>query len=175
MGGDGMRTCDDFRESLLLDVHGEVSREEGEALVAHLESCEPCRRRRAQVAALLARVREAAAYPEPTSAEAEALRAAILRSLRGERQRQGRRWTFLGLSLPPVPALAAACLLVVAAVWFGAREADRPPESPALTHLGSEERLIVQNLDILEDLDLLEEMDVLQTLIQVVDRKDSVL
>jgi hypothetical protein len=101
------------------------------------------------------------------------LRSSISRTIDRERHRQGLRPRFLGITFPPLPALAAACLLVVGFGWLGFRELRWPAPTQTAAHLEPEERLIVKDLDLLKEMDLLQDIEVIRKLVQVVDHEDK--
>ncbi len=167
-----MKGCDDRMEMLLLDVHGELPPEDLPSWHRHLEACQACRRERDRLLALIGRIRGEMLCPGQTEGETEALARSVSRALRAEREKAAGWKRPFGLRLPPLPALAAACLLVVTLGWFGLHELDAPHGTGSLGKLGAEEKGIVQNLDVLEDLDLLKDMDIIQKLAQVDDERD---
>lgn len=168
-----MRACADRMESLLLDVHGEISPEQRQQWEAHLRICRGCSEERQRLLRLLELVREELKDPG-LSPEAEAR---LLHSISSAVEEECRlvwwqrvaRW----IPLRSIPALAVASLLVVVVGWFGLRGSDQPTSlvSPAI--LESEERLIVEEMDLLEQLDLLEEIDIVQNLVKIVDNREA--
>lgn len=168
-----MGACADRMESLLLDVHGEISPEQRQQWEAHLKSCRSCSEERQRLLRLLELVREEMRDPE-LSLEAEAR---LLRSISSAVEEECRlvwwqrvaRW----MPLRSIPALAAGFLLILALGWFGLRGGDQTIPLVSSAILESEERMIVEEIDLLEQLDLLEEMDIVQNLVKIVDNREA--
>jgi len=169
-----MNACQEFLEDLFLDVHGEPVRDPS-AWENHLLQCPGCRQERGRLLLMIRRIQEEGRCPAPSPREATALRRSIREALDRETGASERRPRFLGVSLFPLPAFAAACLLLVAFGWFGLREWYGPTRAPDGTQMEMEERLIAQDLDLLEEMDLLEEIELIQKLVQIVDQGDATL
>jgi predicted anti-sigma-YlaC factor YlaD len=169
-----MNTCADRRETLLLDVYGELPGTERPAWEAHLETCAGCRAERQELVRLLEVARESMVAPALPPEKAERLRHSITRGWMAE-QPATRWWhgLLVGARLRPVPALAAVCLLVVVLGWFGLRGF----QVRSLNGLVGEapERIIVSDVEIIENLDLLEDMDDIEQVVRVVDDRNIVL
>lgn len=170
-----MRSCTDRRETLWLDVYGELAPEERQDWERHLETCRSCRKERQRLLLLLQNVKEAMPPPALSPETAKSLRRSISAALNGSRKRLGWRKQLFGIPVMPVHAVAAASLLIVALAWFGLRELQSPPSVETVTNLDLEEKMMIQNLDVIENMELLEEMEVLQRLVQVVDHRDTML
>jgi anti-sigma factor RsiW len=168
-----MNACADRRETLMLDVYGELPSSGRPAWERHLETCAGCREERHDLVQLFEVARASMTAPALSPERAERLRDSITES--GVAEQTTRRWQglFLGARLGPVPALTAVCLLLLALGWFGVREF----QTRSLNGRGAatEERIMVSDLEVIENLDLLEEMDVIEQVVQVVDRPDIVL
>jgi hypothetical protein len=164
-----MQTCRNHNETLMLDVLNELTdprvRRDWEG---HLASCSACRVEKARMLHLLWQVRISGRPPELSDAEAQRMAGAVSREIRNRPGRvSGSGWSFR-----LVPALAAACVLIItvmAGYWlqdsfFGAgRVAD----------LASEPQLEAPDLDVVKHLDLLRDMDTIEKLIRIVDIPDN--
>lgn len=164
-----MKPCPEHEETLWLDVCGELDPNERPGWEKHLEACENCRRERAQLALMLQTVRVNAPSPTLSRGEAQALAGSITGKLREGREETWWRKRLFGMPNRLIPALTAACILIVALGWFSMRGLRSPS---SMTHLNSEERILAEDLDIIKNLDMLEEMDTLQRLVHVVDNGD---
>ena len=167
-----MKPCPEHRETLRLDVYGELDPGKRPAWEKHLETCESCRQEREQLALLLQTVKGNMPTPRLSHEEAETLASAITRKLRGEREEAWWRKRVWGVPNRLVPALAAASILIGALGWFGIKGFRTSSSIRNVSHLKSEEQILVKDLDIIENLELLEEMDTLQKLVHVVDNGD---
>jgi hypothetical protein len=165
-----MKPCPEHKETLWLDAYGELSPNERQAWEKHLETCEGCRREREQLALMLQKVKVNTPSPAPSREEALALASSIALKLREEREEAWWRKRLFGIPNSLIPALAAACVLIVALGWFSIKGLRSPS---SMTNINSEERILVRDLDVIKNLDLLEEMDTLQKLVQLVDHGDA--
>ena len=131
-----MKVCADRRETLLLDIHGELSAREQPAWQRHLDACPGCRQERQELVWLLEAAKEAMPPPAPSPEHAKALRESVMMCWRANRAPGWRRGLLFGLSLRPVPALVAAGFLLVVLGWFGLQglrstsHTLRGPEAP---------------------------------------------
>jgi hypothetical protein len=97
------------------------------------------------------------------------MQASVMEGLREEPRESIWSKKLFGISIGPLPALAAAAVLMVAVGWLGIAELHRPSSVFTTNELVNEEQLIAQNMEVIENLELLEEMDIIQRLVQVVD------
>jgi hypothetical protein len=169
-----MKACREFLDDLLLDVYGEPVNDRA-ALDVHLGGCPGCRQERERLVSMIRRVREVETGSRPSPAETTMLRESILKAIRKEAGDARRQPRFLGMPLFPLPAFAAACLLVAAVGWFGLHEWTGSVPRPDGTPAELEERMIAQDLEILENMELLEELELIQKLVQIVDHGEAAL
>ncbi|MFB0505384.1 MAG: anti-sigma factor [Thermodesulfobacteriota bacterium] len=167
-----MKLCPDHKETLWLDVYGELDPNERPAWEKHLETCEGCRQERTQLFRLLQAVKVNMPSPELSREKTNALARSITRKLRDEREETWWRKWLWGRPNRLVPALAAASILIVAFGWFSMKGFRSSFSIRSLSNLKSEEQVLVKDLDIVKNLELLEEMDTLRKLVQVVDHGD---
>ena len=170
-----MKACTDRQETLWLDAYGELDPTERPAWKRHLERCGGCRKERERMLLLLQRVKEAMPSPALSHDEAEGLSAVITRALNGEIRRPWWQKTVFGLPNRFIPALAMACLLIIAFGWFtikGFRHHSNLQTTPVLK--AEEQMIIKKDLDVIANLELLEELDALQNLLRVVDQRDTI-
>lgn len=167
-----MKPCPDHNETLLLDVYGELDPNERPAWEKHLETCEGCRQERRQLLHLFQTVKANMPSPALSHEKAGALVKSITRKLREEREQKWWRKQLWGIPNRFIPAMAAACILIIVVSWFSMKEPRSPSSMRSIPNLKSEEQILVKNLDIIQNLELLEEMDTLEKLVQVVDQGD---
>ena len=168
-----MKAFADREEALLLDVHGELSPGDRPAWERHLEACSACHGERQRLVQVLKAAREAMPAPAILPEETKALQQSLTRSWMGDRSRPWWHGSFLGLPLRPLPALATACLVLVAIGWFALQWIQT--RSLTRTVPEAQEQIMVSDLEVLENLDLLEEMDDIEKVVQAVDQRDMVL
>ena len=169
-----MKPCKDMEEILWLDVYGELPSGEISVWKNHLESCEGCRLERERMRRLIHRMRETMHPPELSRQEQTTLMNTVKRQLKEDR---GKGHWLAGLMRRPVrliPAMAAACLLIVALGWFGLKEFKTSFQGLDAAGRPSEQQMIAKNIDILKNLELFEEMDTIQKLVQLGDEKDVI-
>lgn len=163
-----MKHCSEWQETLWLDVYGELSPHVRLKWEKHLEGCKPCYQERTQLLLLLRNVNEAVPEPALSREDAGDLYNAITGKLKDEqRGKARRRKSFFDGYIKPIHALAACCLLIAVFGWFGLRGPQQTTRVGTISDLGSQEQVIVREIDLLENLELLEEMDTLEKLDQV--------
>ena len=170
-GGSEVKVCADRRETLLLDIHGELSASEQLAWQRHLETCPGCRRERQELVWLLEAAKQAMSSPALSPEHARVLRESVTMNWRAK-QRIPVRWRglFFGMSLRPVPALVATGFLLVVLGWFGLQ--GLRSTSPALPGREAPKRIMVSDAEVIENLDLLEHIDDIERIVRLVDHRD---
>ena len=172
-GGCKVKACADRRETLLLDIHGELPASERAAWQRHLDACPACRQERQELVWLLKAAKETMPPPALSPERASALRESVMMGWRGTRAPVWWRGLFFGMSLRPVPALVATGFLLVVLGWFGLQglritsDTVRGPEAP--------EQVMMSDAEVIENLDLLEHLDDVERIVQVVDHRDIIL
>jgi len=160
-----MQPCRNHNETLMLDVLDELTDPRlRRDWVGHLASCSGCRTEKARMLHLLGQVRTSGRPPELSDAEAQRMAGAISREIRNRPGRVSR----LGWSFRLVPALAAACVLmitVLAGYWLQ----DSFFGTGKVAGIASTPQLEPSDLDVVKHLDLLRNMDTIEKLIQIVD------
>jgi len=164
-----MQACRNHNETLMLDVTDELTdprvRRDWEG---HLASCAGCRTEKARMLQLLKQVRASGSPPELSEAEAQRMAGTVSREIRNRSGRiSGSGWSFR-----LVPALAAACVLIIT-VMAGYWVQDSFFGAGRVGNLASEPQLDPPDLDVVKHLDLLRDMDTIEKLIQVVDIPDN--
>ena len=163
-----MKVCADQRETLLLEIHGELPTSEQATWQRHLEACPGCRQKRRELVWLLEAAKEAMPSPTLAPERATALRQAVMVGWRAPRARVW--WRGFGLSLRPVPALVVTGSLLMVLGWFGLQglrntsDTVRAPEAP--------KQVMVSDAEVIENLDLLEHLDDVERIVQVVDHRE---
>ena len=165
-----MKVCADRRETLLLDIHGELPASEQPAWQRHLETCPGCRRERQELVWLLEAAKQAMSSPALSPEHARVLRESVTVDWRAKRIPVRWRGLFFGMSLQPVPALVATGLLLVVLGWFGLqglRSTSHPPSVPE-----APKQVMVSDAEVIENLDLLEHIDDIERIVRLVDHRD---
>jgi hypothetical protein len=163
-----MNYCREWQETLWLDVHGELTPDMRLKWEKHLEICKPCHQEREQLLQMLKNVTEVMPEPNMSHEDAAVFYHAVTEKMREKHHgiARWREWFFHGY-IKPVHALTACCLLIVAFGWFGLRGPQQTTRVRTISDIGSQEQVIVKEIDLLENLELLEEMDTLEKLDQV--------
>lgn len=170
-----MRTCQDFSETLMLDIYGELSPENRPPWEKHLEICEDCRQERQRIIKLIRLIRKEMRATELSEGDEASLLRSISNHLRSRSSLPWFKRRIWGLPLSPLPALAAAVLLVLGLGFLALQEPNRTLVTQTVVKPGSEEQMMVQQLEILENLDFLKEMETITKLVKVVDHRDTML
>lgn len=159
-----MNPCPDRKETLMLDVYGEIPPEAARRWEAHLEVCARCRRERSRLHALIGRIRDAEKPTALTPEESAAMIADLHRRTARDRHRfWGRRFFRRAL-----PALAAAAGLILA-VWIVADRSPRPPSGPpTASTVDNYRQLSQEDLEVIRNLDLLKQFQTIEKLNRVV-------
>ena len=165
-----MKVCHHHKESIMLDVYGELGNEARGHLENHLATCEACSQERRRLENMIANLKASAELVPLTSDEVDTLAAAV--SSRLERERNRKWWRSNTNYFRPaqfIPALAAACIIiVVSAIWIYSNLFNTNPYQP--TASVEEKQLMVKDLEIIENLDILKEMEAIQKLVKAVDK-----
>ena len=170
-----MKYCQEWQETLWLDVHGELSPQVRLKWEKHLEGCGPCYQERTQLLHLLKNVNEAVPEPSLSHEDDSALYDAITGKLKEEHRgsKARRRKSFFEGYIKPIHVLAACCLLIVAFGWFGLKGLQQTTRIGTVSDLGVKEQLVATDMDLLQNLELLEEMDTLEKLEQVMGKEQT--
>ncbi len=162
-----MNACAAYQETLWLDVYGELTSAGRADWEAHLSACPDCRRERERLRRMLRTVQAETPRPRLTASRGEALTQSILEARRAERQK-----TVWPGWLKQAPALLAGCFVIITLAWFGIQQVNPTPSMTASAGLSQEEKLLIQDYEVIRNLDLLEEMDDLKKLVEVVDSRE---
>ena len=168
-----MKPCAEYRETLMLDVYGELGPDERRIWEEHLRTCEACRSERLRVQGLVKGLKRAMATPNLSEKQVgegvQAIRVKLSRA------REVPWWRKVLRVRPAmlVPAAVAVCALFLAITMVdtetlmnsvGIRTASR---LDMISEIGSED------LEVIKNLDLLKEMESLGKLVHVVDDKNG--
>ena len=119
----------------------------------------------------LDQIKEAVPSPELSSARSRELTNFIGRKIREKHEKSWwRKWDVTG-GRRLIPALAAACLIMVALGWFSLKSLNHSPPSQALLGQGANYPLIAEDMEVIENIEFLEEMDILDQLVERVDNR----
>jgi len=169
-----MKPCPDKKETLWLDVYGELDPHRRPIWEKHLENCERCRQERKRLLSLLQTMKDTMPSPTLSHELSRSLAHSITRKLREKQEKTWWRNRLLDIPQRLVPAMAAATILIAALGWFSLKMFRSPSSVSNISNYKVEEQIIAKDLDVIKNLDLLEEMDALQKLVQVVDHEDII-
>lgn len=165
-----MQACQSQQKKLVLYVHGELDSNSGQEIENHLASCKFCRSEYRQLLSLLGNIKATTASPELSPKQVNSLVTNIKWKLKDRNQESlwHRYLDFRPAHM--IPAIAAACILIVAAGVIGyIINADTHEFQPVAGRQNEELVLSDSDLEIVKNLELLREMDAIQKLSQVVD------
>ena len=140
-----MAACSDHKETLLLDVHGELTPEESMIWEKHLTACEQCRHEKQSLCALIRNAKEKLSAPALTAEEEQLLSFSIQRTLRMEKPEPRSKRSSWWLA----PA-CAACMVLLVAGWFGLKNFGSP-ETAAITFKRVPEKVVSNNKKLPEN------------------------
>ena len=168
-----MNGCPDRYETILLDIYGELDSSQRSSLVQHLANCRGCREEHQKVLQLFEQIRGGFPPVLLSEGKAKTLSSSIKRKLLEEKVHRPFWKGFLSPS-SLIPALAAACIVIVSVGWFSLRMVSHSPSQDLQARNAIQEEQVSPNdMEVISNLDLLEELDVLKILVHVVDGKET--
>ena len=168
-----MNGCPDRYEHILLDIYGELDSSQRSSLVQHLSRCPGCREERQRVLQLFEQIRSGVRAAVLSEDRARALSSSVKRKLLEEKAPRSFWKGFLGPS-SLLPALMAACIIIVSVGWFSLRTVSQsPPQDLNPRNAIQEQQVSPNDMEVISNLDLLEDLDVLKILVHVVDGKEN--
>jgi anti-sigma factor RsiW len=165
-----MSACPEQHETLVLDAYGELGTAERSAFAQHLAICQGCRDEHQRLLRLLERVREGAGLPSLSPGRARDMARSISGSLESKPRMPWWQWVYVSPSRV-IPALAAACIVVISVGWFTYKTFQGPSSEENLTSLGPEKQAVLSDAEVIKNLQLLQDLEVLSKLVRVVDGK----
>jgi hypothetical protein len=163
-----MPDCTDRNEQVMLDVYGELDAGARSALEDHLSSCADCRREKESLTAMLGQVRQAMVPPPLSMRDSAAMVRKVQDRLAVFRLPGGRRQPVKEKRVLWIPALAAACVLVLVAIFVGYERSGNIAQ-PVAQRIDISQKLPENEEEIVKNLDLLKNFNTLEKLSQVVD------
>jgi hypothetical protein len=168
-----MKACHHHKETIMLDIYGELGTEARRRLENHLATCEACRREYRHLENMIANLKTTMDPARLSSDEVARLTATVNSRLQKERNKKW--WRPNMAAYRParlIPALATACIIiVVSAIWIYSSFFNTNEFQPTASI--REEQLMVNDLEIIENLDLLKEMEAIQKLVKAVDKQPN--
>lgn len=161
-----MKPCPDYRETLLLDVYGELEPHARPAWQRHLKICEACRQEKKQLLGLMQTVKSALPSQVLSRQQAEALAGSVTEKMSHAPEKPGREERFFGKPKRLIPALVTACLLIAALSWVGLKEIKNITNAPMIPDITLEDQMISEDFEVIKNLELLLEMEALEKMVQ---------
>jgi hypothetical protein len=152
----------------MLDVYGELDAGARSALEDHLSTCADCRREKENLTAMLGQVRQAMVPPPLSMQDSAAMVRKVQDRLAVFRLPGGRRQPVKEKRVLWIPALAAACVLVLVAIFVGYERSGNIAQ-PVAQRIDISQKLPENEEEIVKNLDLLKNFNTLEKLSQVVD------
>ncbi len=169
-----MKPCPDRYDTILLAAYGELSSTEFTEWEQHKTACPGCRDEYEALLRLLARIKAALPAPELSEKRASSILWSVKQALQKERPTPPwwKQWPVGPGRL--VPALATACIVLIAFGWFGLNGVMGPGTSQEALGPVVENQAVVKDLEIIKNIEFLEEMDTVQELVDKLDRKQAI-
>jgi anti-sigma factor RsiW len=169
-----MKPCPDRYDTIMLAAYDELSPDQRQEWEQHRAACPGCHSEYEALLRLLGRIKESIPVPALSEKAADS----ILRSVRQElrKKQQKTPWWKEWLVRPNrlVPALAAACLVLITFGWFGTNLLQVSDTDQEALGPNMENQVVLKDLEIIKNIEFLEEMDTVQELVTVLDRKESI-
>ena len=170
-----MEACHNQKKNLVLYAHGEMDVDSGKKIENHLAKCDSCRSEYQQLSSLLGNIKETISSPELSPKQVNSLVTNIAWKLNN---RQKEPWWQRYFDFKPahmIPAVAAACILIIAVGIIGYVKVNDTNEfQPIVGQPNKELMLNDTDLEIVKNLEFLKEMDAIQKLSQVVDHQGEI-
>lgn len=164
-----MEACYNQKKNLVLYAYGELDSSAGEKIKNHLEICSSCRTEYQQLIKMLGDIKDTVMLPELSPKQVNSLVTNINWKLRGRTKDKWWRQFTESWSSRMIPAVATACILIIAAGVIGYVKINENNELS--TSSGQQQAEIMLNdkdLEIVQNLEFLKEMDAIRKLSQVV-------
>ena len=168
-----MKTCFKYRQTLWLDVYGELDPEKRSSWEKHLDSCEDCQKEKEKLVRTIKTVKTADTTPELSIDRADAMAKSITLRLKEEKESRGWRNWLPERHVRLIPVMAAASIILVAVGWFNLSDLNLFSPVHTAAPITPEERQMINDLELIKNLELLKEMEALQKLVQMIDQPAS--
>jgi hypothetical protein len=168
-----MKPCANHRETLMLDIYGELGPEARPVWEEHLKTCEACRRERLRMQGLVGNLKSALATPNLSDRQVSEGVQAVRMKLMDARKTP---WWRKVLNVRPamlVPAAVAFCALFLAITMVDMEPLMNSVGIRTASHPDIMEQMKSEDLEVIKNLDLLREMESLGKLVNVVDDKNG--
>lgn len=169
-----MGACNQYEDTLMLDVYGELDSKARIPWEAHLQACPACLAERAALLRLLGTVRKCTQAPPLHRAWKEVMVKAVHAGLR-DQERKTKWLGWFGFPHPTrlVPAMAVLCMVIIAVYVLGVKN----PHSPLPGRSTAQQKTLTEiqpaDMEILKHLDLLRDLDSVQRLVNIMDGADK--
>jgi len=168
-----MKPCPEYKETLMLDVYGELEQSESAPWEAHLKTCEACREERRRLQHLLKQITLNMPSPALSPEQSNMFTSSVMREVNGVwHEPQETRRFFFPMPNRLVPALATATVLIAVFSWFTMKEFSHHPAFQKFSSISSVEQVSSEDLEVIKNLEFLEEMDELEKLVQFLETPD---
>ena len=169
-----MKPCPDRHDTIILAAYGELDPEQRRDWEHHKTVCPGCRNEYDSLLRLLGRIKESIPVPELSEKGARSLLWAVKRELKREREKPSwwKEWVLRPGRL--VPALATACLALIAFGWFGLDQIQSPDTDRDAPGPSVETQVVLKDLEIIRNIEFLEEMDTVQELVDKLDQREAI-
>jgi hypothetical protein len=169
-----MKSCREYEEMAILDVHGELDPGAQVLWERHLRDCPACREERLALTEMLREVRETLRHPSVTPGQSEILVKTVRARL--SREKKGARgWMEFFFRHPRrlLPALASLCVVFIVLYAFGLRTVGGPTRVQTESDFRPWSELKAEDIEIIRNMDLLRDLDWVQRLVQAIDESDN--
>ena len=170
-----MEICHKKKKNLVLYAYGELDANSGKEIETHLARCKLCRSEYQQLLSLLGNIKETVSSPELSAKQVNSLVTNINWELKDRKKAKWWRWYLNFRPAQMIPAIATACILIIAAGVIGYLKTNDTNGFRPISGQPSEELILSDtDLEIIRNLEFLKEMEAIQKLSQVVDLTDEI-
>ena len=165
-----MSACPHHKETLMLDIFGELNQTLKAAVEQHLSSCPDCAIEKDAITQTLKIAKTALDAPPLGEVEAAAMRAHVIRDLAiGAKNPSKRKQPFF-FSRAFIPTLASASVLLIALGFMASKFLIDPEINKGTLLTELQDQPPPDDLAIIDNMDLLSDFDALNKLARVIDR-----
>lgn len=167
-----MKRCKERRETLILDIHGELEPDARSNWEAHLNGCPSCRKERLDMLRLMGKVKNAMEVPLLSEEQVDTSVRALRRRMGSEAEKKWWQRVRDMRDRAPfrfVTAAAAFCCVVLAVALVNRQSLMDSIGMQTASRQEMTKRVKPEDMEVIKNLDLLKEMEAVQKLVQIVD------
>ena len=167
-----MSACLDKEKTLLLDAYEELDPQELAAWEKHIQTCDGCLHEKNRIYKLLRDIKQSIDQPDFNSKMEKILAENITHKVRKKKEAGIKRKKKPGKILWPLPAMAAACIVVLVIGTYSFKIFQTASKNHYQEDSNLAEMISTEELEIISNLDMLKDMDSISKIVQLVDHSE---